>query len=480
MLSLGRAVEKPPLLGRALCCALALSIGSNVCAQGPPRAEAPGPVVPAAVAPAAEEVRVIAIELIGSDKRTKVMEKVKTRAGQIFNRDVIDRDVRELNRSGMFVEVRTRLRSVPGGIVVVFEVVERPTLKYVTFLGNDKVKDKKLGETTNLKPGGPMSPYEIEMGRRKIEEFYRERGYSRVQVTILEGSKATDGGAVYSIHEGPCQKVLWTDFVGNTIVRDDRLRTQVQSKPGVAWVFKGYVDRKKIDEDVERLTSYYRSLGFFRAQVRPKFNEGIDDHWVTVRFFIHEGPRYAVRNVTFQGNEKIPTERLVTDLKLAGGEPFDQVKLNKDISKIRDEYGGAGYVFADVKPDTRFLEEPGKVDLVYTIKEGARYRIGRVNVVIEGEAPHTRRKTVMNHVSLRPGDIADIRQIRSSQNRLQRSGLFEMDPSRGVAPQIKFAKANEVDPETGRTAKGRSGVRGQSPDEEERWIDLTIDGDWHD
>jgi outer membrane protein insertion porin family len=216
-------------------------------------------------------------------------------------------------------------------------------------------------------------------------------------------------------------------------------------------------------------------LGFFRAQIRPKFNEGIDDKWVTVRFFIYEGPRYAVRSVTFLGNEKIPTARLATDLKLTDGQPFDQVKLNKDIAKVRDEYGGEGYVFADIKPDTRFLEEPGKVDLVYTIKEGARYRIGRVNVVIEGEGAHTRRKTILNHVSLRPGDIADIRQIRSSQNRLQRSGLFEMDPSRGIAPQIKFARANDPNSESGRTAKGRSGVRGQSPDNTERWIDLTIE-----
>ena len=32
-------------------------------------------------------------------------------------------------------------------------------------------------------------------------------------------------------------------------------------------VFKGEVDYDRIDEDVRRLTDYYRGLGFFRARV---------------------------------------------------------------------------------------------------------------------------------------------------------------------------------------------------------------------
>ncbi len=60
------------------------------------------------------------------------------------------------------------------------------------------------------------------------------------------------------------------------------------------YLFGGKVDHQKIDNDVAKLTSYYRSLGFFQAKV-SRIIETADDGWTTLRFIIHEGPRYKVR-----------------------------------------------------------------------------------------------------------------------------------------------------------------------------------------
>ena len=105
---------------------------------------------------------------------------------------------------------------------------------------------------------------------------------------------------------------------------------------------------------------------------------------------INEGPRYQVRNVNIIGNSKFRTEDLTKDLKLTPGKCFNQNEMLADQLMMQDIYGGDGYVFAEVKPDTRFLEEPGKVDLLYNVVEGGRYRVGKINVRIEGDYPHTR------------------------------------------------------------------------------------------
>ncbi len=418
--------------------------------------------------------QVIGVEIVGNRKieRKQVLAKIKVREGHTFDEEQIERDVRELNRSGMFVEVRPKSRFVGDGVVVTFEVMERPTIEYVKLVGNTQIRDKKLLEKIGLKVGGPLSPYEIEEGRRKIEEFYRDRGYNRMTVSIVEGTKPTDRGVVYLLNEGQSQKIAWTKFVGNTIVSDARLKTQIQSKPGVMWLFGGYVDHKKIEEDEERLTAYYRSLGYFRAQVRRVLQYDEDREWLTLTFVIFEGERYKIRSVTIDGNEKLATARLSKDLQLAEGQFFDQGKMNKDVAAMLNEYGGEGYVFADVKPDPRFLEEPGQLDLVYNVAEGDRYRIGEINVMIEGESPHTRLNVVKNNIHLRPGDIADIREIREAQRRLMRAGVFErQDPSK--MPQLKFSR-----PEDGETSVvGRGGVRkvrGQSPDDDARTLDLVL------
>ena len=61
---------------------------------------------------------------------------------------------------------------------------------------------------------------------------------------------------------------MWsTDFVGNTIASGDRLRTQIETSRPFLYLFGGEFDRKKLDEDVEKLTAYYRALGFFRARI---------------------------------------------------------------------------------------------------------------------------------------------------------------------------------------------------------------------
>ena len=101
-----------------------------------------------------------------------------------------------------------------------------------------------------------------------------------------------------------------------------------------------------------------------------------------------------------------------------------------DIQMLRDLYGSQGHIFADLEAQPRFLEEPGQLDLVYKIAEGEPFRVGQINVHIAGEFPHTRRNVVLNRLSLRPGDLIDIREIRNSERRLTASQLFETRANR--------------------------------------------------
>jgi len=125
-----------------------------------------------------------------------------------------------------------------------------------------------------------------------------------------------------------------------------------------------------------------------------------------------------------------------------------------------------GYVYAEVNPSLRYLEESPQLDLVFDIREGDRYRVGRISPQITGDYPHTKITTVLNRISLVPGDIVDIRELRASERRLQRCGLFEVNAAAGVMPEIAFSpsRPNEVEAEIARRKGLRPRVRGQSPD----------------
>ncbi len=401
---------------------------------------------------------------------SKAYTYLRTRKGREFDAQLVQGDVRRLTQSGLFRDVRTFTDNVPGGVIVRFEVLERPTIGYIRFLGNRGVRDKTLLKEADMKVGESLNQYSVEEGRRKIQDYYQSHGYPKTEVSILEGNKPTDAGVVYVINEGQLERISSVEFVGNTIASGDRLKTQIESKAGYLWYFfAGKVDREKIDADVEKLTAYYRSLGYFRARIGREIELDDSGRWAKLRFVIDEGPRYVVRNVSLLGNKKFSTDSLQADLNLKPGEYFNQAKMNRDVAKLKDTYGGEGHIFADVQADPRFLEEPGELDLVYRIQEGDVFRVGKIDVKIDGEFPHTRQSVVMNRISLRPGDILDVRELRRSEQRLKASQLFEIDPSKGAPPELVVVPPDLLGAggsvaDQPKPRAGSRSYRGQSPE----------------
>jgi outer membrane protein insertion porin family len=478
---LNRSPASRRLLRRLATAAAVLALAACF---GPAAAAAePAPLPPVAAGPATTPPAELIVEVrIEGNEATEVskLPKLVTRAGQAFDPRTVEEDVRTLHRSRKFVDVHPKYVRIADGVVVIFQVVERPMLRYVRYVGNERITTRTLRKKAEIDVGDSMDPYVVEEARRRVESYYHEKGYEAARVTTVEGSKPGDKGAVFLIDEGRSRKALWTSFVGNTIASDGRLLTQIKSKPGVLWFLGGDIDREVIDADVDALTAYYRSLGFFQAKVGREVSvvrEGIRD-WTHVTFVINEGPRYTVRNVSFVGNSKFKTEFLDRELELKGGEFFNQAKMDKDLNQVRDIYGGRGFVFADIRADPRFLEEPGQLDLVYNVTEGQRYRVGQINIRIRGDNPHTRHSVVLNRLSLRPGDILDIRKLREDERRLKSSSLFAADAAQGQGPRISFSKPTGDEGTQMARDPDRPGFRGQSPDDEaDAVIDLVLEGD---
>ena len=462
-----------------LVAAAALSIGLGtvqVRAQGPTLAPAtPGPVAPSPqpgspipleplaspTPPPATRQLVAEVRITGNavTKDYQIQQHVQTRQDREFDPELVQADVRRLVSTGLFRDVRTYTRQAAGGVIVTYEVLERPRVQYVRHLGNRGMSEKKLNKEHGIKVGDAINAYTTEEGRRKIEDLYQRGGYPNAHISIMEGDKQGDKGVVYLINEGQIERVAKVEFEGNTIASDDRLETQIESKPGIFWYFlRGKVDRQKIDSDVEKLTAYYRSLGYFRARIGRELVFDDSGKWLTLKFVIDEGPRYVVRNVSMEGNTKFASEPLIGFLQMKSGAYFDQADMNKDINTLIDLYGSQGHVFADVQADPRFLEEPGQLDLIYRVKEGQVFTVGDVNVNIAGEFPHTRDSVVLNRLDLRPGDIIDARKMRDAERRLKASQLFNTNPQEGELPRVAV-RPPDLD------SIGKMAVRGQSPEE---------------
>lgn len=424
------------------------------------------------------------------------LPKLGTRANEPYDPQVVEEDVRKLIKSRKFIDVQPKIQNTAQGVLVIFQVVERPLIHYIKMVGNEGVLTSTLIGKTDLKVSDGMDPYSIKEARDKLEVYYQEHGWAHVRISIIEGNKPGDQGAIFLIDEGDAPRIWKTKFVGNTISSGERLKTQIDSKPPILYLFKGYVDQKKIDEDVQKLTAYYRGLGFFDASVGRELEYDAKRKWVTLTFVINEGRRYKVRTVAFIGNQQVPNERIGKDFKLTAGQWFNQGAMTHDVNLVRDLYGGKGYVFADIQPDPRLLEGQAEMDLIYNIKEGSRFRVGKINITIAGDSTHTHSRVIYDRLSLRPGDILDTRKLRSDERRLKASQVFAADPAK--SPKITFSPLGGLDPDKaiaekpdehkrrsgmfGGTGSGSSSgsetYRGQSPDgNNDVWLSMDITGE---
>ena len=232
---------------------------------GAPSGPAPKRYVPPKFAPSGPRVDVAEVRLTGkyTVSESRVRSKLQTRAGRQFDPAAVQADVRQLLSSGLCYDVRTYREDSPNGVVITFELFEQPRVEYIEFVGT-KTRESQLLKKSELKVGQPLSRYRVEEGRRKLMEFYQSRGNRFVKVNVREGLADTDRGIVFEIDEGPRQRVRWTKFEGNTIASDARLRTQIDSKPGILWIFKG-----QVDEDVIRRRRRQANVLLPQSRVLP-------------------------------------------------------------------------------------------------------------------------------------------------------------------------------------------------------------------
>ncbi|MEE2642367.1 MAG: POTRA domain-containing protein [Planctomycetota bacterium] len=400
------------------------------------------------------------------------LRRLKTRKNRAYDSDDVQADVEELHRLKIVQSVRSFINSTPAGVVVTFRIFERPFITAVRYVGNRAFPDRRLEKLTGIAKGKPLDVVAVKMAKRQIEDFYHSKGFPRTQVEVLAGDRREDREVTFLIHEDEKRIIRSVRFEGNSIDSDGRLKTYIKSKPPIAGLIGGNYQKVEVEQDVQRLTAYYRSLGFFFAKVDREIIFDRTGTRVDLKFIISEGPRYVVQSVAFEGNEKYEPAKLDSIVRSEANQYYDSRRLQADLSKLRDLYGSQGYIAVNIQAEPRLYEEPGKLDLVFNIDEGPQYRVGDIKVHIDGDYGITRQTVILDRLGLYKGDVVDVRKIRSAERRLANSQLFTGARNDGPPPRIVVNPREDFG---GLAKKQDTGFRGQSPDRQDvEFIDLEI------
>ncbi|MFL5320862.1 MAG: POTRA domain-containing protein [Myxococcaceae bacterium] len=294
------------------------------------------------------------------------------------------------------------------------------------------------------------------MGRlaRRLENFYRYRGYYDVRVTPNETPSPTYNRAIlaFDIDEGRPLRVREVVFSGNARVQTSQLRELLTDairatspipeqsipiiedplelegreetnaapdtpEPDPATVF---VDRAYQDA-AQSMEGLYHERGFLKATVHlGQMSQDVDAESATVRFDIVEGPQTIIREVSFSG---VPADVATKEaVQLKEGEPLALSQVDKARADLFHVLGRRGYIFARVDPDIRVTQDGTAADITLMVESGPQVHVGKV---IPVGLQRTRRNVVTDALRIHEGDLLDPEALFESQRALVLLGIFK-------------------------------------------------------
>ncbi len=346
--------------------------------------------------------------------------RMTSKAGSPYRAENLDKDITALFESGLVDDVRFLAEPVGDNVNLIAEVTTRPLRTGVGFIGNTVFSDQKLAKETKLKASGVMSDAEILEARRNIEKYYLGYGYPDITVSHRIQATGQEGQAdlIFVIDEGSKNEIRKIRFEGNTVFTDPELRKEMKTKEKgwFSWLTKsGRIESDQLDTDLDAVLDYYRSKGYLRASSPGIRREPVKDGRVDLVIPIVEGEKYTVDAVGFGKMTVFKQEELYPALTLTGNSAYSSKKMRDDITMIRSYYGSRGYADAAVTPDIRDAG-PNRVNIIYRISEGSRYRVGRVNIAGNTK---TQDKVIRREIPLKPGDMFNSVELDTTKSRLE-------------------------------------------------------------
>jgi outer membrane protein insertion porin family len=368
--------------------------------------------------------------------------RMRNKEGRRLDRALLDQDMEELHL--YFREVEVYTEDVPGGIVLRFRVSENPLVVRIVIRGAAEMSETEIRGLMRTREGYPLSRYHLAADREDIVAAYRLRGFHfahvpEPQITVIQG-----GGRRIdlSIVEGPKVEVSRILFRGVSCLSDRELRkVMVTQEPTLLERVTGAPDFREetLREDLVALRRRLAEEGFLDAEVfldDLRFSD--DKETVEIVIVVVEHQPYTVGEIRVTRERVEPgtvgapppgdvawfsDERIRGWLAIRTGERYDGERAAEGARKVQEEYYARSYLDAVVEPPIlRGRQGALVVDLELVVKEGAKFRLSRIDFVGN---EFTRDKVLRREVRTAPGGYVDRNELDRGLSRIKRLQYFD-------------------------------------------------------
>jgi outer membrane protein insertion porin family len=377
-------------------------------------------------------------------------------------------DFRRLWATGFLDDLSIDVTDEPyeNGVVgkrIVFNLGERSRVKLVDYRGSKAIEDAKIEERLKSRDAQILPDSFLDAGRvRKVEGILREmlleKGFQFAHVThqIADTSSPRLLHLTFTLDEGPNVRIRRVTFVGASAMSERALQRQLKDNKQRPWWLPSFLpggpsyQEAAFDEDADRITQYYRDNGYITATVGAPEVKPIEDssdgkiRWVELRIPITEGPRYKVGEVTFDGNNLVPTAELRPHFGLDANAYYSERDIRKGLQNARERYGAEGYFEFTGYPELtpRAKDSSATVDVIVRFQEGRQYFVNRI--ALTGNT-FTHDAVVRRELRLHEGGVFNTEALKDSIKRLNQLGYFKPIAERNIKVDKTPGRADQVD-----------------------------------
>ena len=410
----------------------------------------------------AQEGEIVQSIRVQGNKRvddSTILYYIKTEIGKPLSRQQIRKDIEKIYDLGQFKDIQVDTQSEPGGLSVIFKVVEIASIGDLKIIGNKVLDSEDILEKIGLRRGAVFHDQQVAESIETIDKLYEAKGYFFAEAKI-ETELTPDNlvEVTIRIKEGGKVGVERISFSGNKTFKDKVLRKQMESKEKTwySWLDESGVYQKDILKlDLFRIEAFYQDRGFIRVSVlEPKIDVNKKDQAIYITIPVVEGNRYKVGNIEIKGNDTFTDEELFDAVQSKTGEWYNVSKLREDVLKISDLYSTQGYAYADVNPVTKIDDEKKVVNLGIEIDKGKKVYVGKIN--IQGNVS-SRDNVIRREFRLHEGDLFDSAKLRRTKQRINNTKFFEdvkIDTGRGEQPDLIDITTTVTERPTGSVSVG--------------------------
>lgn len=164
-------------------------------------------------------------------------------------------------------------------------------------------------------------------------------------------------------------------------------------------------DRLQISEDIQSISA----LGNFDSVeiditpiegTRKSKEDKSEQRCHRLTYLVQEKPIFD--HLSYEGRKHVGKNAISQAMTLKVKDPFNEIKLQADLDRIKAKYAEKGYINADVSYELTRKDDLGVVYVKLIIREGDRVRVGTVNLEGAGEIPA---RKIVKKASNRPGKV---------------------------------------------------------------------------